>query len=104
MVCHVYLFFSNIMNFIISYITFLTLQFKFIIDVMVPLHIGLYSTLCASGHDTLNEDQVRKRGRDKNGIDKSGRVKSWIDKRGGEVWKKLNRQKGSGNGERESKG
>ena len=47
---------------------------------------------------------MRKRGRDKNGIDKSGRVKSWIDKRGGEVCKKLNRQKGSGNGERESKG
>ena len=45
---------------------------------MGPLHIGLYSTLCASG--PLNKG--RSLGRDKGGIDKSGRVKGWIDKNG----------------------
>ena len=74
------------MNFIIFYITFLTLQFQFIIDGMGPLHIGLYSTLCASG--PLNKGRSlewglrEERGRDKGGIDKSGRVKSWLDKKG----------------------
>ena len=59
------------MNFIIPYITCLPLQIQFIIDVMGPLHTGLYSILNASGPlnkgRSLYRDEGRKRGRDKGG-------------------------------------
>ena len=34
MICHVYLFYTNIINFIIPYITFLSLKSSFLIDVI----------------------------------------------------------------------
>ena len=48
---------------------------------MGPLHIGLYSTLCASG--PLNKGRsLGPWNREKGLIDKRGMVKAGIDKRG----------------------
>ena len=72
MFCHVYLFYTNIMNFIIPYITFLSLKSSFLIDVIykgtlqiVPNFINTYKYLTGP----LNKGRPLYRGYGKMGVE-----------------------------------